>query len=676
MISGFARTLYDGVSKLTDALLPDQSLENIGPEDTVLVLCRRDSDLEVLNRLSSKVKLVVASDKSKLRQSVKRDFSDVEMTYIDVLKTKYDVEQEVIDARDRINEWLTTISTENPCDRDILFWRPLPEGGNTQRILDAILLIDSVRRLLDKYDPDVFVLPRSLTYRFDDRIISHTVHTSESRLVTDDSTTAESLKTLGVDTDGYYYLRHMNYPIPRYGTWVAQSVNFLSEMASARYKSIVGEPQPGFTDGERTVVAYHRGSKEKHLKDINSVLPRFVDRDGFEARVVTWRDEDGRAKVTNSGLDTTALEQTVPLRLSLKAVWQSISLWRSAVKKRSELETTAELTYDGVALTPLLWPAIRRFFLRCIPDRVALWHAASQYFSDNTPAAIRYAGGGFIIARGIVCRRAVSRVADPYSFNYRLMPDHIPKPYFRSIHPVIDQYFVAGDAERRRLEAEGVPRSYISAVGVSQTDEIECLRDKYSQTDSLTKISVPERELNIYFAPQGGRRGALTEREKRRVTEAVCASAQADPRINVFIKPHPRDSHSTVKTVFENYSCENLHLLEKTQSALHCINAADLVVTKYSLTGLEAFLMNTPVLTVALDDDHWFQQHGDAAKQFQDETDLKTFLTGLASDSEKRARWFESQQGAIKGFVAQNLLSESDPNGQIADHLATHATHS
>jgi capsule polysaccharide export protein KpsC/LpsZ len=146
--------------------------------------------------------------------------------------------------------------------------------------------------------------------------------------------------------------------------------------------------------------------------------------------------------------------------------------------------------------------------------------------------------------------------------------------------------------------------------------------------------------------------------------------ANNHPEFNLIVKPHPKDMGSPVlNSIKQKYDIKNFHLLETSVSPLHCINAADVVITKSSGTGFEAFLMDTPVISIVLDDDRWFAQYGNAAEQFRKTESLCELLDDLLNDPEKREQWFNQVDDQIETFVTRNLLVTNDPNKRIADSI-------
>jgi len=672
MVLSRLRTVAGRFKRSAVRALGSRALSPPEAGETVLFICREERHLWILDRLSGEGDVVVASDSTTVRRTAAGRDAVVDVVYFEEMQTLFDVAEAVMTARDRLNRWFSSLQTGTPAHRDVLFWRPYPEGGGTQRLLDATLLIDSVQSLLSDHDPDSVVLPQSLATRFDDRAIRATVRSAGVDLSTVNPPAAEAVRLVGGDPNAYFYGRHERLPIPRYALWVARAGQFLGAMISSRLRYAlpgVGETLPSFWSDDHTVVVHHRGSGDKHRKDTTSVLPGFFDRPGFSPRVVTWRNEPGRSMVEKYGLSTVPLDGAAPLSSALSASADAVRLWRRAVARRNGLADESALTYRGIDMIPILWPEIRRFFRLYVPDRICLWEASRRYFADNSPAAMRYAGGGAHVPEGIVVRRAVERVSDPFTFTYRLNPFHVPYPYFRGFLPVNDRYFVAGQLERQRLENLGVPDARISEVGTSGVDEIREFLAAHSKEDSLRELGIDPGDLTVYFAPQAGRRGALTEREKRSVAEGLFRCANQHPTLSLMVKPHPNDTTSLLLSLEAEYRSENVSLIESSVSPFHCINAADVVITKSSLTGFEAFLMGTPVISVVLDDDRWFDQYGEAATRFRDVENLREFLGELVDDPDVRERWFDRSTARIEPFVERNLLVTDNPNERIADSV-------
>jgi hypothetical protein len=93
------------------------------------------------------------------------------------------------------------------------------------------------------------------------------------------------------------------------------------------------------------------------------------------------------------------------------------------------------------------------------------------------------------------------------------------------------------------------------------------------------------------------------------------------------------------------------------------------VVTKASTTGIEAFLMDTPVISVALDADNHFVRYGDAAEKFRSTGSLQQHLAELTTDEQTWTTWSRQQQAKIQAFVSRNLHISGSPTEKIVSEI-------
>lgn len=672
-VSGVCALFAAGCALLRRCLV-GRKLDTVDEGDSILLICRRPADLDVVGQLPATASVVVASDEADTRQAAREHPQVANLSYVESMTTELDISDDVIRVRDRINEWLASLHDGEDKYSDTVFWRCVPEGGDIQRIVDSILLIESIKKLLAEVNPDTVVLPQRLRTRFDDRVVRATVHTTEVQIVTVNPLPAELLGVVGRAPSSYYYARHKRFPLPVWTLWLARSIQFFNEMVRARWKQI----SPWFNTriqpldpNKKSIVQHHRGSDRKHCKDTSAILPEFEDIPGYEAHAITWREETGRAKLSKNGISTIPLERTVPVMTVSNAICEAYQLWQQASAHQEELAEAAELRYDGVELAPVLWPIIRRYFRLYLPDRLCLWTAATRYFRSNTVEVIKFAGAGYYVPEGIIARRATMRVTTPFVFTFRRSPRHLSTPYPRVANPVCDRYFAAGHLERQRYREENVPNDRITEVGALKFDNIQTGISDVSPTESLKSLGADTNDngLTVYFASQPSRRGSVTTRERTMVTTALFECAVENDALQLLAKPHPKEPRLLLEQIHETYSSDNAQIVSSSKDPLHCINAADVVVTKASTTGIEAFPMDTPVISVALDANHHFVRYGDAAEKIRSTGPLKQHLTELTTDKRKRSRWSQQQQAKIRAFVSRNLHVPGSPTEKIVSEI-------
>jgi hypothetical protein len=245
-VSGVCALFAAGCALLRRCLV-ERKLDTVNEGDSILLICRRPADLDVVGQLPATASVVVASDEADTRQAAREHPQVANLSYVESMTTELDISDDVIRVRDRINEWLASLHDGEEKYSDTVFWRCVPEGGDIQRIVDSILLIESIKKLLAEVDPDTVVLPQRLRTRFDDRVVRATVHTTEVQIVTVNPLPAELLGVVGRAPSSYYYARHRRFPLPVWTLWLAWSIQFFSEMVRARLKQISPYSIPVFS---------------------------------------------------------------------------------------------------------------------------------------------------------------------------------------------------------------------------------------------------------------------------------------------------------------------------------------------------------------------------------------------------------------------------------------------
>ena len=91
------------------------------------------------------------------------------------------------------------------------------------------------------------------------------------------------------------------------------------------------------------------------------------------------------------------------------------------------------------------------------------------------------------------------------------------------------------------------------------------------------------------------------------------------------------------------FLCLMYYLIDKNMLPYHALNAADLLITKFSTIALEAMLFKRPVVSILLDGEERFRIYGDAVERANSLEALNEILTMMVSDASRRAAWVENQ---------------------------------
>ena len=132
-----------------------------------------------------------------------------------------------------------------------------------------------------------------------------------------------------------------------------------------------------------------------------------------------------------------------------------------------------------------------------------------------------------------------------------------------------------------------------------------------------------------------------------------------------------------LESLIDAYSLENVFMIDKKISVFHCINATDLLITKFSTIAIEAMYLKKPVISVILDGENKFRIYGDAAEYMNDVEDLKKLMNVLVNDDDYRLQWTSNLNENMEVFLMNNFfrhiqIKPSELGANAIDKLIKH----
>jgi CDP-glycerol glycerophosphotransferase (TagB/SpsB family) len=107
---------------------------------------------------------------------------------------------------------------------------------------------------------------------------------------------------------------------------------------------------------------------------------------------------------------------------------------------------------------------------------------------------------------------------------------------------------------------------------------------------------------------------------------------------------------------------ENVVFVAKDERPHHCINAADLTITKLSNVGIEAMMLERPVASIVLDESTYSKElYGDGAEHFDDVDLMVEFLLSIVPEEEFeqfRADSLDRQQAHLDRLFERHDATE------------------
>lgn len=624
----------------------------MGPNKTILVVCRNVDDIYLLSRLriQSKYRYILASDDIRVHKEVKKYPWVSDVSWIEQMESFYCVADDVIKFLDVINQWLESLGDdERGIPKELLFWIRHCEGGmTTQRIQDALLLIRSYLHLFDTYHIDsVTVLCHPGTH-WEDEVL---IETARSRNI--------EVKAIGQLRASIFTRRILNFL-----KIFARDPYYINNFLRSKFRSSFRFKQ---TDTfEKEIVFQLCSSSYKHSENIIPIMKALKDKK-YNPVALCWLAPGGADRVRREGLRVEELEKMVPISSIWMAPYLVYQIWKKAKSRHKQFLMHPKLKYQSIPVGLLLWPSVKYFFMGELPHRYRLFLATKKYFDCHFPLAIKLWGGGTLVEGDLVVKCLKEKKNRPKLFYYFWV--FFDSPY-ESKTEYIDLFLGAGNSHKKYLERLGVSSDKIALVGMSRYIHILDFRKHHTPEQSLFHLGIPSSySTYILYDPNVILRGYLAVSEQAQTMEFLLDLIKKHPSTALIIKPHPGHRPGLLESLIDSYSLQNVFLINKNMPPYHALNVANFLITKSSTIGVEAMLLGCPIISVILDNEERFKIYEDAAEYKTTIEELNKLLTKLVNDVSFRFKWTEKQIEKQKSFL-QNFLGEST---QLSNIFAANA---
>lgn len=162
-------------------------------------------------------------------------------------------------------------------------------------------------------------------------------------------------------------------------------------------------------------------------------------------------------------------------------------------------------------------------------------------------------------------------------------------------HPIYgpicsDKYAVFGDAFKDALVKRGVNPDDIVVTGQPRFDAL--VNTKYDKKWIYETLNINKEKGLIVFASTD-----LPDDEKEMTVRELCTAMQQFPDKQLVIKPHPSDDGAMFVDLLCKFNSDAIvvhnHLYE-------LLSACDLLITTWSTVGLEAIILDKPIVVINL----------------------------------------------------------------------------
>lgn len=606
--------------------------------NNVLIVCR---DLKSVRRLSrfkphNKSRYILASDDPRVHEAAKRYPWIDKICWIEKMESFYNVADEVIRLTEIVNEWLKTLTDDkHGFPEELLFFTRHVEGGmTTQRIQDLLLLIRSYHYLFDTYE------------------ITSVIVLSQPGLGWEDDVLISMAQSMGCRTQfiGRYRLSVLAKTIVSVLNTFGREPYWLFDLVRARIAGRYESEKMGNYDKE--IVFQLCSSAYKHIENITPLMNALKDR-GYNPVALTWRALTGARLVRQEGLSAEELEKW----RSFSDMWRSISsvfwTWKKAKGKKREFLSHPAFNYRSVPLGSLLWPSVRFFIIAELAQSYRLRQALKKYFKSRVPLAIKL-WGSTALRQGYLAWKSLDPKNMPLIFFYAVGA-HINWPY-EELNSPIDLLFVPGENHKKKimLKSNSIPSANIEICGQARYDGLDDFKKKYNAERSRIELKIPHCFTMHVFLDTGYIVGGfLSTQEQVTITSLLLKFASEQLSVALIIKPHPGHKVGILESLIDMHALKNVFLVDKNTLPYHALNAADMLITKFSTLGIEAMLFGCPVICCVLDSEKRLNIYEGAADYLYEVDNLEDLLLKLVSDNDFREEWHKRHMQIQKVFLAE-----------------------
>ena len=623
--------------------------------DRILIICRNVDSLRFVKKQllrSSASTIIIASDDLKVHAAGQGMHGVEEVVFLEKMESFYSVSSNVLLILDAVNAWLSRFGNQNEIPKELLYWICHCEGGDTtQRIQDALLLVNSYLNLIQLLYPTKIVIVRS-----------------DASVYWEDELLAACSKSSGIILQFIGSFRWRRWVNRLWAHWrpLAKEVYFSFSVLMAKIYSMTSAR---FVFDLNKLVIVQLCSPEK--KHINQCLPLIeaLEQKGLQGVALCWGVGKAVRRMRQSGQKLVELESWVGIRTLLDSWRRSYKTWSRVYENLDSFltEDTGCLYTD--LIRGVLKKSIRSFFLGEIAHRYRLYIASRKFFTANPPRAIRF--WTRVLPQGVTAYRALPPNSSSVLFWQASWDYMIQWPYNHYNVPVDLVFALNNEHGEKLVEAYAASVEQIVFAGFSWLTKIKSFQERYTKRDSRAMLKIrSETKLCVLFDSCHVLRGYWTLNEQSLLLTAILELAKNYLDLHVIVKPHPGHKSGMLEGLLSAYPLNNLTVVPQHDLPYHALNAADILITKMSTLGIEGMILGVPTISVLLDGEKKWMCFEKAAEYIFSILELKRLMIQLLNDTDFYQIWRQKLHlSATEYLMRHSSAYNVDPNEIIATVL-------
>ncbi len=293
--------------------------------------------------------------------------------------------------------------------------------------------------------------------------------------------------------------------------------------------------------------------------------------------------------------DKTACKRTKKKRKEIKKIW-------SVLKKDHTMRKT--FSYKGVQLWPFMKNRIKFAFRKRLPSFAKDYEATKRAIENLKPEVLFMTEEANALGRVIVMAAKENDV-NVVAMQHGMIKENHPAYYHKKKdlknYPIPDKTAVYGKKDKKILtENSFYPKKKVIVTGSPRYDEFAKPKKIYSKKKIFEKLNLDENKKLLVWTTQKIMIVPLkTPLDLGKEHAAIIFEAvKKQEEIQLVIKLHPRDQlGDEYRKIAENLGVD-VKIIRDEIDTNELLYSADLITTAWSTTGLEAMMLDKPVIAL------------------------------------------------------------------------------
>jgi hypothetical protein len=269
-------------------------------------------------------------------------------------------------------------------------------------------------------------------------------------------------------------------------------------------------------------------------------------------------------------------------------------------------EFQKKFTYSNIPI----WDEIKGFFEEIlyephIPYYMTLIDSLEIYFATNRPRAVfvPYETGPYALAIISLCKKfKIKTIGVQHGYIYDGNPMYVFGKYINNeksdSFPFPDEMLLFGKSAKNILKKCSYPDERLNDFGNPAFFNLETMKKSFDKKKLFEKYNIPINSKVILFT-SGKLQKFYTAHGKydydEQIWHKLIQISQKNNDLFIILKPHPQEENVTVyKEIMKNIS--NVIITQDSISEL--IQTADIVISVFSSTMIDALCFNKPVIKI------------------------------------------------------------------------------